>query len=104
MRRPVMLVDLQAAGQQQRELDLFSDADATQVGPRTHSKERDRAALMEAIDDLNRRFGRDSVQIGSASLASCMNRGGEERSWSTKQERRSPRFTTRWDEMPVVRA
>ena len=100
----VMLMDLQPASQQQGELDLFSDAEAVQVESPTHTKERDRAALMEAIGDLNRRFGRDSVQIGSTSLASGVNRGGEERSWSTKQERRSPRFTTRWDEMPVVKA
>jgi len=35
--------------------------------------------------------GPDSVQPGS-------------RVWSVKQELRSPRYTTRWDEMPVVRA
>ena len=104
MKAGVMLIGLQPASQQQGELDLFSDAEAVQVESPTHTKERDRAALMEAIGDLNRRFGRDSVQIGSASLANGVNRGGEERSWSTKQERPSPRFTTRWDEMPVVKA
>ena len=26
------------------------------------------------------------------------------RSWATRQERRSPRFTTRWEEMPIVKA
>jgi DNA polymerase V len=62
---------------------------------------RDRAALMDAMDVLNRRFGRDSVRIGSATVAS---HDAEVRSWATKQERRAPRFTTRWEEMPVVRA
>ena len=98
----VVLVDLQPASQQQGELDLFSDANEPQDRRQVQTPVRDRTALMEAIDDLNRRFGRDSVQIGSASLASGA--GAEERSWSTKQERRSPRYTTRWDEMPVVRA
>ena len=93
----VMLMDLQPTGQQQGELDLLSAAEEPQGRPH----ERDRSALMEAMDDLNRRFGRGSVQIGSASFAS---NGAEDRSWSTKQERRSPRYTTRWDEMPTVRA
>ena len=56
---------------------------------------------MAAMDVLNRRFGRDSVRIGSATLAS---HDTDVRSWATRQERRSPRYTTRWDEMPVVKA
>jgi DNA polymerase V len=96
----VMLIDLSElgpAGQQQGELDLFAqepDAPVAGVG-------RDRAGLMQAIDALNRRYGRGSVQIGSASLAAS---NDAQRSWSTRQERRSPRYTTRWEEMPVVRA
>jgi DNA polymerase V len=97
----VTLVDLQPASQQQGELDLFSPGEvAPQVQPQPRVPPRDRAALMEAMDGLNRRFGRDSVRIGSASLVS---NGDEVRSWSTKQQRRSHRYTTRWDEMPVVR-
>ena len=53
------------------------------------------------MDELNRRFGQSSVHIGSASTAA---HDTDERSWATRQERRSPRFTTRWDEMPMVRA
>jgi DNA polymerase V len=93
----VMLIELCPAGQRQGELELSSpspDAPLARDG-------RDRAELMRAIDKLNRRFGRDSVQIGSAGLAV---NGDEGRSWSTKQDLRSPRYTTRWQEMPVVRA
>jgi DNA polymerase V len=54
-------------------------------------------ALMEAMDACNRRFGRGSVVPASAGLE-------KERSWSTKFEMRSPRYTTRLDELPVVRA
>jgi len=93
----VMLIDLRPAGQQQGELNLFSEAPGSQAS----GAGQDRTGLMQAIDKLNRRFGRGSVQIGSASLAS---NDDDERSWSTKQERRSPRYTTRWEEMPVVRA
>jgi DNA polymerase V len=89
----VILSDLQPASQHQGELDLFAEDPA--------SSTRDRAALMDAMDVLNCRFGRDSVRIGSATLAS---HDTAVRSWTTKRERRSPRFTTRWDEMPVVRA
>jgi DNA polymerase V len=92
-----MLLGVQPASQVQGELDLFSAAEA----PEPHGKDKGRPALMEAMDALNMRFGRDSVRLGSASLAS---NGAEVRSWSTKQERRTPRYTTRWDEMPVVRA
>ena len=91
----VVLVNLQPASQHQGELDLCSgDAEAA---PPT----KDRTALMDAMDVLNRRFGRDSVRVGSSVLAT---HDTDVRSWATRQERRSPRYTTRWDEMPMVRA
>jgi DNA polymerase V len=91
----VILVDLQPASRHQGELDLFSSDDIR--APPT----KDRTALMDAMDVLNRRYGRDSVRVGSSTLAS---HDRDVRSWATRQERRSPRFTTRWDEMPVVKA
>lgn len=91
----VVLLDLQPASRHQGELDLFSVEGQTALPP------RDQTALMAALDVLNRRFGRDSVRIGSATLAS---HPADVRRWATRQERRSPRFTTRWDEMPVVKA
>ncbi|MET0210042.1 MAG: DUF4113 domain-containing protein, partial [Burkholderiaceae bacterium] len=90
----VILSDLQPASQHQGELDLF-DAATPDAPP------KDRSALMDAMDVLNRRFGRDAVRVGSTTLAS---HDAEVRAWATKQERRSPRFTTRWDEMPIVKA
>lgn len=92
-----MLTSLQPASEHQGELDLFSgSAEAEAAAP-----VKDRSALMDAMDVLNRRFGRDSVRIGATTLAS---HDAELRSWATKQERRSPRYTTRWDEMPVVKS
>jgi len=99
----VMLLDLRSAGaalHQQASDDLFSPA----MDPQQRSLPgggQSRPALMEAMDALNHRFGRDAVRLGSTVVAS---NGAEVASWSTRQERRSPRFTTRWDEMPVVRA
>lgn len=93
-----VLSGLQPASVHQGELDLFpeSTSDASTAAP-----PKDRTALMEAMDVINRRFGRDAVRIGSTLVAS---HDQEVRRWATKQERRSPRFTTRWAEMPVVRA
>ncbi|MEE7494857.1 Y-family DNA polymerase [Methylobacterium oryzae] len=53
--------------------------------------------LMEALDACNRRFGRGAVVPASAGWA-------KDRTWSTKFEMRSPRYTTRVDELPVVMA
>jgi DNA polymerase V len=55
------------------------------------------AALMQALDACNARFGRGTVVPASAGLV-------DRRAWATKFEMRSPRYTTRIDETPVVRA
>ncbi|MFN4144934.1 MAG: Y-family DNA polymerase [Runella sp.] len=50
---------------------------------------------MEALDKLNQKMGRDTVRV----LAQ-----GFDRSWHLKQERRTRRYTTNWNELLVVRA
>jgi len=94
----VMLMDLQSLEEvtQQPELDLFSEP-APEAGTAT----KDRSALMSAMDALNQRFGRGAVRIGSATTAKANDSG--KASWSVRQERRTPRYTTRWTEMPVVK-
>ena len=82
----VMLLDLQSAAVQQGELDLQDD-DAP-----------DRSRLMTALDELNQRYGRGTLLMASAGLA------GDLRAWSMKQERRTPGYTTCWEDMPMVRA
>ena len=94
------LSNLQSASVEQGELDLFSSQEAEDL-PLTRRRKETNVALMRALDGLNQRFGRDSVRIGSAALVS---NGAEVRVWSTKQERRSPRYTTRWDEIKVVKS
>ena len=83
----VMLLDLQPDTQVQTELDLVDD-DAGE----------DRTRLMHAMDTLNQRFGKGTVLTASAGLE------GVRRQWSMKQLRRTPAYTTRWDDMPVARA
>ncbi len=82
----VMLLELQPASVHQTELALEPE------------EERDKGRLMGALDGLNRRYGRGTVLLGSTGLQ------GDQRRWSTKQERRTPQYTTRWEDMPVVRA
>ena len=51
--------------------------------------------LTEVMDQINVRYGSDTVRLGAA---------GTGRRWRLKAERRSPRYTTRYDEIPVFRA
>ncbi len=50
--------------------------------------------LMVAVDALNRRFGAGTV---------CWAAAGLQQEWKMRAEWRSSRFTTRWDELAVVR-
>ena len=56
--------------------------------------ERERR-LCTVVDALNRQFGKGTVTFGIS---------GKQQGWQLRCDRRSPRFTTRWDELLVVRA
>jgi DNA polymerase V len=93
----VMLLKLQDRGEASRQgtLDFSAGDDGEQT---TRS---DRSRLMSAMDALNRRFGRGAVHIGSATAARANDAGTA--AWAVRQDRRSPRYTTNWLELPVVR-
>lgn len=82
----VMLMALQPDAVQQLELDLQDD------------DVKDRGRLMATMDRLNQRFGRGTVLLASAGLAN------DKRCWSMKQNRRTPAYTTCWEDMPVAKA
>jgi DNA polymerase V len=82
----IMLMELEPDSVQQIELNLEAD------------DIKDRSRLMSALDGINDRYGRGTLLMASAGLA------GDNRVWSMKQERRTPGYTTRWEDMPVVRA
>ena len=82
----VMLLELQSDSIQQQELALEDD----DVVARGH--------LMATLDGLNLRYGRGTVSMASAGLA------GDRRAWSMKQERRTPAYTTDWNDIAVARA
>jgi len=53
------------------------------------------AALMDAVDRLNRTMGRGTVGFAAAGVQG-------EREWTMKREQRSPHYTTRWSDLPVA--
>lgn len=82
----VMLLDLQPVHVQQGEL-LLED----EVLP-------DQGHLMQTLDRLNVCFGKKTVVLGSAGLPAAT------RHWEMRQDRRTPHYTTRWADLPLVRA
>ena len=54
-----------------------------------------RQRLMRSLDDINGRFGRNTVIFGAQGMGHAP--------WHMRQEHRSPRMTTCWDEIPLVR-
>ena len=75
-------------------LDL-SDSAIAQGSLFLDEDRRERAGrLMEAVDSLNQRFGAGTVRWAAE---------GWQQGWQMRAEWRSPRFTTRWDELVVAR-
>jgi len=87
----VVLFDLQSEQAGPASLDLFDDEPEDESSVPTRG-------LMATLDAINVRFGRDSVGIASATARNARS------SHASRQERRSPRYTTRLDEVVVARA
>ena len=79
----VMLMELNSETNQRQD-DLF----AAPVDPQKSTQ------LMATMDSLNARFGRGVVRIGAEGLA---------QQWKMKRGRMSPSYTTRWDDLLVLR-
>jgi DNA polymerase V len=72
----------------------------SEISPVSHSQgdlleaaHADKHKLMEALDNLNARYGRGSVKVSTQGAYS---------GWQMKQERKSPNYTTSWDDVPLV--
>jgi DNA polymerase V len=52
-------------------------------------------ALMKAVDEINKRWGRNTIKPGGVGFA---------REWHYRQLKKSPAYTTRWSELPIVKA
>ncbi|MEJ1192271.1 Y-family DNA polymerase [Pseudarthrobacter sp. CCNWLW207] len=82
-RAGIMVTDLRPTGNQ-KPLEIFENPhEERHIGP--------------LLEDIVRRYGRGSIGLGHAGI-----RGGPD--WSMKRGMRSPRYTTHWDELPLVKA
>ena len=52
------------------------------------------AEIMKTLDEINSKFGRDTLKIAVQSSG---------QKWKLRQEKLSPCYTTRWDEIIEVR-
>jgi DNA polymerase V len=52
---------------------------------------------MEAVGQINREHGKDAIGLAAAGLEG-------EWEWTMKRQKRSPRYMTRWDELPIAHA
>jgi DNA polymerase V len=80
----VMLIGIEPAGSVQGSL----------LAPPVEESGRDKA-LMGVIDKVNIKWGRETVRLAAT---------GIKRAWTMRQEKRSPRYTTVWKELPVAKA
>ncbi|WP_444956806.1 DUF4113 domain-containing protein [Microbulbifer sp. ZKSA002] len=48
---------------------------------------------MQAIDQINQRFGRGTLFLGAE---------GINKKWKMRQEHRSPAYTTQWEDLPRI--
>jgi DNA polymerase V len=79
----VMMIDL--TPQAHRQTDLFESPDALAR----------RAKLNAVMDQINNTFGRETLRVAAS---------GQLRRWAMKREHLSPRYTTRWEDIPIVSA
>jgi DNA polymerase V len=49
---------------------------------------------MATIDAINQRFGKETLRIAAS---------GIKPQWTIKSEMRSPRYTSNWQELPIVK-
>lgn len=78
----VALLNLTDGGDGTVQKDMFSTA-------------KDNTKLMAVMDRINATYGRGTLRSAAE---------GSSKEWAMKRERMSPCYTTRWDELPVVKA
>ncbi len=81
----VMLAGIVKQGYRQQ--DLFSFL---------RPAEKEDKQLMTALDRINSKWGRSTIQYGMTTA--------EYKPWSMQQTRKSPAYTTNWQELPVAKA
>ncbi|NUF50097.1 Y-family DNA polymerase [Gilliamella sp. ESL0250] len=82
----VMLLDLKAK-------NSYSQPDFFITEP-AHLLQRKSDMLMKTIDSINQKMGKNTIQLGGIQKSAP---------WQIKRELLSQRYTTRWDELPLVK-
>lgn len=72
---------------------LMNLRDAGTVQMNLFSKSRDNTRLMQVMDQINANWGRGTLHSAAE---------GVQKDWKMKREKKSPGYTTRWDELPVA--
>lgn len=67
-----------------RQGNLFEDKAASEKSTR----------LMQVMDSINREFGRDTLRSAAS--------GRSQPEWAMRADMKSPRYTTRWEELPIA--
>ena len=80
----IMLMDLSQA--EQKQASLFTSS-FSQDPDKSHK-------LMQCMDRINGLMGKNTVHLASAGMA---------RHWQAKNDRKSPCYTTQWEELPAIR-
>lgn len=81
----VTLMDFAPAGNFQQ--SLLDD-------PETVLKRERQHRLMQVVDKMNRKLGGDTLKFGGEGIA---------QKWTAKSDQCSPRYTTRWKDLPTVK-
>ncbi len=81
----VILMELMPKGLKQ--MALFTD--------RNYAVNKDVRPLMQTVDRINQRMGKDTVFLAGAGIA---------KSWQMKRKNKSPCYTTEWNELVIVHA
>jgi len=69
--------------------DIRQNSLFTQMDTAKHTR------LMNAVDSINRELGKSGITLAASGL-------NARKPWMMKQARRSPRYTTRWEDLPTV--
>ena len=73
------LVPIQAV-----QTDLFSQAQASESSDK----------VIETMDAINRKWGRSTIKLASE---------GKAKTWSMRVGNKSPCWTTKWEDLPIIR-
>ncbi|MEO8411905.1 MAG: DUF4113 domain-containing protein, partial [Propionivibrio sp.] len=73
---------------------LMNLQDAHTVQLTLFTKDRNNTRLMQVMDQINQTWGRGTLHSAAE---------GVQKAWKMKREKKSPGYTTSWDELPVAR-